>query len=110
MQEQLQRIFFGPNDPWGATEPTDQEKKELTDRVNPNSPFSRFVGNDKAVRKMQIAAYSALGNPTHMMRDLAFAIFGPSSAGKTTIARLYAQAVGLPFVEISPKAIKTVDD
>ena len=110
MQKQAQRIFFGPNDPWNATEPTEDERRELVSRTSPKSPFSRFIGNEKAIRKLQAAAYKALGEENHMMRDLAFAIFGPSSAGKTTIARLYAEAVQLPFVEISPKAIKTVDD
>ena len=108
MQEQ--RIFFGPNDPWGAFEPSDAEKRLLVDSANPESPFSKFIGNEKAVRKLQTAAFKALGQYNHMMRDLAFAIFGPASAGKTTLARLYADTVELPFVEISPKAVKTVED
>jgi Holliday junction resolvasome RuvABC ATP-dependent DNA helicase subunit len=110
MIEQKQRVFFGPKDPWGASEPSEEERRELVSRTNPKSPFSKFIGNDKAVRKLQTAAYAALGTFNHKMRDLAFAIFGPSSAGKTTIARLYAETVQLPFVEISPKAIKTIDD
>jgi len=110
MLKQEQRIFFGERDPWGAAEPSDAEKRAKVDRASPASPFRKFIGNEKAVRKLQTAAYKALGQFNHMMRDLAFAIFGPSSAGKTTVARLYAEAVELPFVEISPKAIKTVDD
>lgn len=110
MLAQEQRIFFGPNDPWGAAEPTDEEKRENVSRTNPKSPFSRFIGNDKALRKLQTAAYKALGTPNHMMRDLAFALFGPSSAGKTTVARLYAETVALPFVEVSPKSIRTIND
>ena len=110
MLQQNQRIFFGDKDPWGEFEPSDYEKREMVSRTNVRSPFSNFIGNDKAVRKLQTAAYKALGTFNHMMRDLSFAIFGPSSAGKTTIARLYAETVALPFVEISPKSIKTVDD
>lgn len=110
MQKQAQRVFFGENDPWNAPNPTDDERRELVSRTSPKSPFSRFIGNEKAIRKLQAAAFNALGHPNHMMRELAFAIFGPSSAGKTTIARLYAETVQLPFVEISPKAIKTIDD
>ena len=105
MQKQAQRVFFGENDPWNAPNPTDDERRELVSRTSPKSPFSRFIGNEKAIRKLQAAAFNALGHPNHMMRELAFAIFGPSSAGKTTIARLYAETVQLPFVEISPKAI-----
>lgn len=110
MLQQNQRIFFGPKDPWGELEPSEDTRRELVSRSNVDSPFSKFVGNDRAVRKLQTAAYKALGTFNHMMRDLSFAIFGPSSAGKTTIARLYAETVALPFVEISPKSIKTVDD
>lgn len=110
MQQQKQRIFFGPSDPWNGIEPTEEQRRSLVSRDNPESAFSKFIGNDKAIRKLQTAAYKALGQANHMMRDLAFAIFGPSSAGKTTIARLYADVVQLPFVEISPKAIKSVDD
>ena len=102
------RVFFGENDPWGHVEPTDEEKRKAVSRKS--GPFSKFIGNDKSVRKMQVAAYNALGRENHMMRELSFAIFGPSSAGKTTLARLYAEVVQLPFVEISPKSIKTVDD
>lgn len=106
--KQRQRVFFGDTDPWGASAPSDAERRELVN--GRTSPFSKFIGNEKAVRKLQTAAYKALGQYNHMMRDLAFAIFGPSSAGKTTLARLYADTVDLPFVEISPKAVKSVDD
>lgn len=98
---QTQKIF---------TVPADDVRRKLVDRTSTDSPFSKFIGNEKALRKLQTAAYKALGDRTHMMRDLAFAVFGPSSAGKTTLARLYAETVDLPFVEVSPKEIKTLDD
>jgi Holliday junction resolvasome RuvABC ATP-dependent DNA helicase subunit len=110
MSNQKQRVFFGPHDPWGESKPTDEERKAIISRDNPDSPFFRFVGNDKAIRKLQTAAFSALGHENHLMRDLSFAIFGPASAGKTTVARLYAEVVQLPFVEVSPKQIKTLED
>lgn len=103
-------VFFGEEDALKRLPPTDEEKLLKVSRDNPSSPFSRFIGNDKAVRKLQVAAYKALGDPTHMMRDLSFAIFGPASAGKTTLARIYADVVKLPFVEISPKGVKNVND
>lgn len=108
MQEE--RVFFGPLDPLDRDEPTDEQKRWMVDGRNPESPFSRFVGNERAVKKLQTAAYTALGRYNHKMKELAFSIFGPSSAGKTTLARLYAEAVELPFVEISPKSVKTQDD
>lgn len=107
MTEQRERIFFHPD---GTGKPTDAERLELVSRDSPLSPFSRFIGNDNAIKKLQTGAYSALGQYNHMMRELSYSIFGPSSSGKTMIARLYAECVGLPFVELSPKSVKTVED
>lgn len=108
--EQTELIFWGERNGHGRGEPTDGEKRVLTDRRSKRSPFYRFVGNERAVRKLTTAAYTALGRENHEMSELAFSIFGPSSAGKTTLARCYADAVGLPFVEVSPKSIKFLDD
>ena len=103
-------VFFGPKHEGGANAPTREEKLLMVDRNNPASPFNKFIGNEQAVRKMQAAAYSALGKENHVQRELAFAIFGPASSGKTTVARIYSEAVGLPLIEVSPKSIKSVDD
>jgi len=108
--EQPHFIFFGEGDSLKRKPPTEEEKLALVDRTAKDGPFSKFVGNDKAVKKIQVAAYHALGHPHHMMRDLSFSIFGPASAGKTTLARIYGEAVRLPFIEISPKGVKTLDD
>lgn len=100
--KQLQKIFF-------QNEPSHEEKEaKVGFGNNPNSPFSKFIGNSKAIFKLQTAAFAALGRPNHLMRDLNFAILGPSSAGKTTLARIYADTVELPFIEISPKSIITL--
>lgn len=110
MPDQLQLVFWGPDHVNRRPEPTDEEKRIRVDRRSKRSPFYRFIGNEKAVRKMTAAAYTALGRENHEMRELAFAIFGPSSAGKTTLARCYADTVSLPFMEISPKSLRTTDD
>lgn len=104
------KIFWGENDPWGVVKPTDEERHLAISSDNPNSPFSKFVGNVRAVKKMQAAAWDALGRADHRCRELAFSLFGPASSGKTTLARLFADVVQLPFVEIQPKAIKTSDE
>lgn len=105
---QQQKIFFGyfpnTNIPH-VEEPTHEQKCQILENA-----FLPFVGNEAAVRKVKTAAYSALGRFNHLMRDISFAFFGPASSGKTTLARLYAKAVELPFLEISPKSIKTVGD
>jgi len=105
---QKQLIFFGPNHS-NKTAPTHEEKLWAINRSNPKAPFSKFIGNDKAFSKIQTAAYTALGRHNHLMRELSFGLYGPASAGKTTLARLYADTVGLPFVELSPKAFKTIE-
>ena len=99
------KVFFGPDDPWGANPPTIEERREAV-----QAGFARFVGNEKALKKLKASAFDALGKPDHLCRDLAFSLFGPASSGKTTLARMYAKTVELPFVEISPKAVKTMDD
>lgn len=110
MMKQRERVFFGPKDPRGRSEPVESWKQERVSRDSTESPFSKFIGNERAVRKMQVAAFDALGRYNRVSRDLAFAIFGPSSAGKTTLGRLFAETLEIPFIEVSPKSIKTLDD
>ena len=110
MKQQEETIFFGSRHCEKASVPTDEWKRSKVDRHNLASPFYKFIGNDRAVRKLVAAAFTALGRENHQMRELAFAIFGPSSCGKTSLARCYADTVRLPFMEISPKSLKTTDD
>lgn len=108
MLDQQERIFWGPNDPLGREEPSHEWKLARVDRQT--GIFSQFIGNEPSVEKLQTAAFSALGNPNRCSRELAFSIFGPSSAGKTTLGRLYANVLEIPFIEVSPKSIKSLDD
>lgn len=105
MSKQQFKVFFGPSDPWGAAAPTDEEKRVQVDRM-----FSKFIGNEKAVKKLKATAFAALGRPDHLARELAFAIFGPASSGKTTLGRLFAEGLELPFLEVSPKSVADLDD
>jgi len=89
---------------------TDQERRMLIDGTDKNSPFYYFVGNDNAIKKLKVAAYSALGKKNREMSELAFSIFGPSSSGKTKLVRTYADVVELPYIEISPKSVKELKD
>lgn len=104
------KIFWGESDPWGSKKPTDAERHWMVSSENPDSPFSRFIGNERAVKKLQAVAFDALGRPDHRCRELAFALFGPPSSGKTTLAKLFAEVLHLPFIEIQPKSVKTLDD
>lgn len=106
---QQYKVFFGPNH-YYKTPPTEEQRRQLVSRDCPVSPFSRFIGNEAAVRKLQAAAYDALGRHDHKCRELAFALYGPASSGKTTLVRIFAEAVGLPLVEVAPKAARTCED
>ncbi len=77
-----------------------------TDPDNPECPLSRFVGNAEAKKIVQRAAYAALGRPNHCCADLSFAMVGPASSGKTTLARLFCETVRLPFIEVPPRGIR----
>lgn len=109
-QQQLVRVFFGPDDPLGLNMPSEEERRKLVDRSNPKCAFSRFVGNEKAMKKLVAAAFDALGKPDHVCNKMSFALFGNPSCGKTCLAKLFAQVVQLPFVEVSPKMVKSMDD
>jgi len=104
------KVFFGEHDPWGFHKPSEEDRLWAISQKNPASPFSKFIGNERAVKKLQAVAFDALGRPNHLCRELAFALFGPPSSGKTTLAKLFAQVVDLPFIEIQPRSVKSLDD
>ena len=82
-------------------------RRQFTDPQNPSCPLSRFIGNAEAKEIMQRAAYAAWGRETHCCADLSFAMVGPASAGKTTLARLFAETVKLPLIEIPPNSVRS---
>jgi Holliday junction resolvasome RuvABC ATP-dependent DNA helicase subunit len=86
--------------------PGDDYRRWRTNPDNPECPLSRFVGNAEAKKIIQRAAYAAWGRPDHCCADLSFAMVGPASSGKTTLARLFCETVRLPFVEIPPRGIR----
>lgn len=90
--------------------PSEELRKDFCDYTDDSNPFSKYVGNESAVKRLNRAAYSAFGKYNHCCRDQSFALLGPASAGKTTLAKMFAELVDLPFVEISPRSIKTLDD
>lgn len=106
---QKQKYFFGVKDPWNRAEPSHEEKKWKVSRANKESPFHAFIGNDKAIQKLQVVAYDALGRDNHLCNEIAFSIFGPPSSGKTTLVKIFAKVLDLPFIEFGPQ-IKTTED
>jgi Holliday junction resolvasome RuvABC ATP-dependent DNA helicase subunit len=86
--------------------PSDDVRRRLTDPRNPSCPLSRFVGNIQAKNIMQRAAFAAWGRPNHCCADLSFAMVGPASSGKTTLARLFGETVRIPFIEVPPRGLR----
>lgn len=86
------------------------KRRSLLDPTNPKSAFFGFIGNERAIKRLARAAFVALGKKDHACGEHAFALLGPPSTGKTTLARRFAQAVQLPFCEIGAKSVKTVND
>jgi len=81
------------------------------DRVHgPNSPFNKMVGQEAAKKKLGRAAIDALMQQDRSCASTNYLVTGPSSVGKTTLVKAFAQIVDLPFVELSPMALRTLTD
>lgn len=100
-----QQIVF-----WTDQKPDPTERKWRVDPTNPDCPFSKFIGNESAIKRLGRAGFAAMGRQNHCCSDFSFAIIGPASTGKTFLAKLFAQTVDLPFAEIQPQAVSTIDD
>lgn len=84
-------------------------RRRAVDPKNPACPFHSFVGNRDAVKRLSLLAYTALGDEYHKCKQ-SFALLGPASTGKTTLAKMFAKMIGLPFIEIHPQSVKNPTD
>ena len=83
--------------------------RSRVDSKNPNSPLFKIIGNEDAVELLSWILFDSLNNVGHTCKqNLAFV--GPSSAGKTMISKVFAEVLGLPHVEISPKSVNNATD
>lgn len=102
---QQELLFFDD-----GREPTKEERLWAVDQLNPDCPLNDFIGNEKAVRQLRRAAFKALERNNHAANDFSFALYGPASTGKTTLAGLFAKTLGVPFVVVQPQSVRKVED
>lgn len=101
---QRQLVFFHESYP-----PSDTFRRIWADPKSSDNPFRKYVGNEAAIRRLSRAAYVAFGDKNHLCPHN-FALIGPASTGKTSVAKMFAELLELPFVEIDPRSINQVND
>lgn len=87
-----------------------EERRDIVSPDNPKFKLNKFIGNEEAVRRLSRAVFSALGRDDRCCSDYSFALCGPASTGKTYLAKLFAESLRIPFVQIEPQAIKKTHD
>jgi Holliday junction resolvasome RuvABC ATP-dependent DNA helicase subunit len=89
---------------------TREERLWAVSPDNPNCPLNKFIGNTKPVRELRRAVFKAMERSNRACNDFSFALFGPASTGKTTLAELFADSLQLPFCVIQPQSTRRVQD
>lgn len=89
-----------------------EQKREdiLAALDNPEFPINKFIGNEAAIRQLKRSLFTAWSRQDHKCNDENFMLNGPASAGKTTVAKLFAESVCLPFVELDASTIDSAND
>lgn len=77
---------------------TPEEAQWALNRDNPNCVWNAFVGNDNAIKELGDIAFDALLKKNHACPG-GVALIGLPSTGKTTLPKLFAKIVKLPFIE-----------
>jgi hypothetical protein len=98
--------FFDPGD----TPPSKEERVWRVDAKNPENPFSAFIGNGHAVRRLCRIAFQAFARHNRECSDQSFALLGPPSTGKATLAGMFGSLIGLPFIEIDARMCNDLND
>ena len=85
--------------------------RENEDNNIVHSPFYSFVGNKEAVETICSRVAIALQREDHCC-TANFALYGPGGCGKTQLAKVIAETLGIPFIRIDGRSedIKTTSD
>jgi Holliday junction resolvasome RuvABC ATP-dependent DNA helicase subunit len=70
--------------------------------LNPNDSRCKIVGNRHVLTRL--SRYARSDTPVNL------AFVGPPGVGKTTIARVFAEAKDIPLVEIQPQMVNSIND
>lgn len=88
---------------------SDVERRKLVDQNDPASPFYNYVGNHDGVNTLADILYVTLKDKLHRNQGVGVAFYGQASTGKTTLASMYAEVLGLPFLSTNASEIVNID-
>lgn len=74
------------------------------------TPFDAFIGNKNAVTQLRRIANLALSGDLESFGATNIALIGPAGCGKTHLAKVHAEYVGLPLVTIQPHTVQSVGE
>lgn len=98
--------FFNPN----GQPPSREERAWWANPENPENDLHNFAGNQHAVRRLCRVAFEAFNRHNRECSDHLFALLGPASTGKATLARKFAELICLPFIEVDAHSVSDIND
>lgn len=98
MAQQMIRYFYEENKTPNAN--------RLFNRVM--FEFGKLIGNSKCLQKLAKLAFATLLKRDRNCGGNNLLLTGPASTGKTTLVRTFARTINLPYLEITPYALKNM--
>lgn len=110
---QRQKVFFNPTFGRRAdlpAKPTEDQIRMMLAQNNVSCPLNRIVvskKNEDPMHILRLSAFSAFGKVNHSVRGHNFGIYSAPGQGKTTVVKLWAETIGIPFVFVQSSALKS---